>query len=129
MMHYLFQRLSVFLLFILSMLVGCDGGEQKLPEWVNPLVDARKALAAGEKAKAMEALSASIVMKPTVWALMERSKMHLEQGDAEAANADCVKALEIEPKSRDVKWLQSEIKKPEVKRFKGRNEFPPSYSK
>jgi len=130
MVQHWIQKSSILLLFFLPLLVGCGGGgKQNVPEWVNPLADAREALANGDNTKAKEALSASIEIEPNIWALMERAKIHLAEGDIEAAKSDCTKALELDPKSKDVKWLQGEIEKPKDKRFKGRTEFPPSYSK
>ncbi|MDC0935449.1 hypothetical protein OAS39_04110 [Pirellulales bacterium] len=111
------------------LLVGCGEGERELPPSATYLIEARHALAGGDSAKAMEALTASIDSDPNTWALLERAKLHLTNGNEDAASADCLSALEIDPANRDIKWLQREIKKPASQRFKGRNKLPPSYTK
>ena len=120
-----------FTSILVSMVIlgGCGDSKREMPQSLNLQLEAKKAMAAGDTAKALEALTGSIESKPTVWALLERAKLHLAQGDEDAAKADCLKALEVEPENRDIKWLREEIKKPESKRFKGRNKLPPSSMK
>ena len=121
--------LSLFTVVVSALLGGCGDSQSSTPAWVNPLVDARKAIGAGDTAKAMEALTASIEQEPNVWALMERSKLYLAEEKIDEAKADCAQAKELEPENIDIAWLLGEIDKPADKRFKGRNQFPPSYRK
>jgi len=109
--------------------VGCGESTKKIPPSASSLIEARHAVVAGDTAKAMEALTASIDYEPNVWALMERAKLHVDAGDTAAAKADCEKVLELDPSNRDVPWLQKEMEKPAAKRFQGRNQLPPSHSK
>jgi tetratricopeptide (TPR) repeat protein len=96
---------------------------------VKHFIAAQEALAAGDRAGAMEALTKSIEAKPTGWAYLERAKLYLEQGDDEAAIADCEAGLALDPENIDLKWLLGEAKKPKAERFKGKNAEPPSAGK
>ena len=53
----------------------------------------------------MEPLHASLDITPSVWAYMERGKLNLQNGDQQAALADCQTALAISTEDRDVLWL------------------------
>ena len=110
-------------------LAGCGEEKRKLPPANQLLVEAKKALVAGDADKAMELINASIESKPSAWAYFERAQLFLEKGDEASAKEDCARAVELDPENRDFKWLQEEIEKPTARRFKGKNQFPPSYSK
>ena len=114
---------------LLLLPVGCLEKNPEVKKSVNYLIEAREAIAAGDNAKAMEALNASIEAQPNNWALFERAKLQLEAGDEEAALASCEQALELDSESADVLWLKGEIEKPKAKRFKGRFKNPPSKGK
>jgi Tfp pilus assembly protein PilF len=109
---------------------GCgDSGEVALTEEQNYFVAAAEALEAGDDAKALEMLTASIDTTPTRYAHFERAKLYEKQGEDEKALADCTAALALQPDDKDVLWLQGEIKKAKDKRFKGRFAQPPSAAK
>lgn len=86
-------------------------------------------MAAGDEAKAIELLSASIEGEPNLWAYLDRAKIYATQGNDAAAQADCEAALQLAPENRDIPWIQGELKKPKDKRFQGAFELPPSAKK
>ena len=104
---------------------GCGGGGTSTSRGYNHLVAAAEAIAAGDKDKAFDELSASIETSPSAWAYFERARINLDKGQEDAARADCQKGLELEPKRRDLLWLSGEMKKPAAKRFKGKFAKPP----
>ncbi len=114
---------------LLILAVGCGETTSKVPPAMNHIVEARRALAEGDQAKALESLTASIETDANVWAYYERAKIQLDRGDDQAATADCQALLELEPNNRDGKWLLGEIEKPAEKRFQGAQAQPPSSSK
>lgn len=120
---------GLFAMMVAVLFGGCDAGKSEVTVSNNYFIEASRAIGAGDTVKAMEALNASLDIKPSVWAYMERAKLNLQNGDQQAALADCQAALAISPEDRDVLWLQAEIKKPASKRFKGRFKTPPSHSK
>lgn len=116
--------------FLLLSVAGCgDAKKQELSESRNFFIEANRAIGAGDSAKAIEALNASIASNPNSWAYFELARQLLEQGDQEAALSNCELALELDPQMADGLWLLAEIKKPETKRFKGRFKNPPSLGK
>ena len=108
---------------------GCGEKHAEVKHSNDLLIEARQAITAGDTAKAIEALNASIEAKPNTWALFELAQLQLGEGDEQAALASCDKGLELDPESADILWLKGEIEKPEEKRFKGRFKFPPSQRK
>ena len=110
--------------------IGCGDAEKaKTEAAVNHFVAAAKAIAEGDNEAALRELTASIEEKPSAWAYFQRAKVFLDDGKEKEAAEDCVKGLESDPKHRDLKWLQGELKKPAAKRFKGRFKNPPSAGK
>jgi Tfp pilus assembly protein PilF len=110
------------------LLLGCDRGPQ-LDEGAQHLVAARAALAKGDQALALKELDAAIAAKPNEWAYLERAKLrHAAGSDADAA-ADCEAGLALAPDNPDLKWLQSELKKPKGQQFHGESAQPPSATK
>jgi hypothetical protein len=117
-------------MFGLPVLVGCGGSDEpNVPQSGQYLIEARKAMADGDEAKAIESLNASIESEPNTWAYLERAKINAKNGADEAALADCEAVLKLEPENRDVPWLKAEIKKPVASRFKGQFAIPPSFRK
>jgi Tfp pilus assembly protein PilF len=109
---------------------GCSGdAEPKLSDSANALVEARQAFAAGDEAKAIELLSASIESEPSIWAYLDRAKIYATQGNDAGAQADCEAALKLAPENKDIPWIQGELKKPKDKRFQGAFALPPSAKK
>ena len=115
--------------FLLLLALGCGGKKQDLRESRNYYLDARRAIKEGDSAKAIEALNASIESQPSTWAYFELAKQHLEQGDEQAAQTNCDKALELDSEMAEALWLHGELKKPDAKRFKGRFKNPPGSRK
>jgi tetratricopeptide (TPR) repeat protein len=84
----------------------------------NLFLEARRALKAGDRAKAMELYTQSIDAKPYAWNLYERGKLYAEDGNEQAALADVTAGLAIDPQFEDLQWLQEELKKPKEQRLK-----------
>lgn len=110
-------------------LLGCAETETGMTKSRTSLIEARDAIAAGDSAKAIELLNASIADQPNTWAYFELAKLQLAGGDDQAALASCDAALQLDPESPDLVWLKGEIGKPEANRFKGRFKDPPSARK
>jgi uncharacterized protein HemY len=109
--------------------LGCAEAEKGMTKSRTSLIEAREAIAAGDSAKAIELLNASIADQPNTWAYFELAKLQLAGGDEPAALASCDAALQLDPESPDIVWLKGEIGKPEANRFKGRFKDPPSARK
>ena len=114
---------------LLLLTTGCAKKKTEINSSRNYLIEARQAIDAGDSAKAVEALNASIASRPNVWAYFELAKQQLALGDEKAALSNCEKALAMDPEMADAHWLQGELKKPAAKRFKGRFKDPPSSRK
>ena len=121
---------SLLLVSVCLLGSGCGASNDPTKEPATQhLVAATIALQSGDTAAAKESLTKSIEAEPSAWAYAKRAKLLLEEGDAEAALADCRAGLELSPDNADLKWIQGEAKKPPKKRFKGRFAKPPSESK
>lgn len=121
-------RLFTLLLGI-SLAIGCGGKKFSLSEAELALIEARKAIADGDSAKAIEFLDKSIASNPDTWSYYERAKLHAENGDDDAAKEDIAAGLELEPEHSELLWLQKQLKKSKSARFKGSRGQPPSVSK
>lgn len=112
---------------LLVLSLGCgskqDGGFETARD---SYAEAMQAIEQGDTAKAMSALTASLDTMPTVTVYLERAKLYAADGKQEEALQDCRAALELKPENQDAKWLLAEIEKPADKRFKGKNQNPPS---
>jgi tetratricopeptide (TPR) repeat protein len=111
------------------MIAGCSSDDTPLPSSAKLYLDAQTSLAAGDKAKAMEALNASISGEPTPWALFLRAKLLLQTGDEAGALKDCNAGLEIAPDDSNLAWLKSELAKPAASRFQGKFKDPPAQAR
>ena len=130
--HRKFAALGAFTLAavpLLLLVAGCADKKTDVIDSRNHLVEAREAINAGDSAKAIELLKASIAARPNTWAYLELAKLQLAGGEDQAALENCELGLKLEPDSADLLWLQGEAKKPEGKRFQGRFKNPPSASK
>ena len=124
------QLVSTFSLIVMLLLaVGCGSKKFALDEADAALVEARKAIGDGDSAKAIELLNQSIEAKPDMWSYYERARLLAETGDDDAAKADVVAGLELEPEHSELLWLQKQLKKSKKSRFKGSAGKPPSVSK
>ena len=122
-------RTIATLSIVVLLLAGCGGKKFALDEADAALVEARKAIADGDSAKAIELLDVSIAAKPDTWSYFERAKLLADSGDDEAAKLDITAGLEIEPEHTELLWLQKQLKKPKKSRYKGASGKPPSVSK
>jgi len=108
---------------------GCGKGKTSTSQANDLFLQAKQFLAAGEKAKALDALNKSIETEPALWSYHERAKLHAELDDSKSALADCEAALKLDPNDPDATWLKTEIAKPAAERFKGKLKSPPSRSR
>lgn len=119
---------SAGLFILLSLCFGCSE-KSVLDEAATNLVEAQKAIAEGDRVKAMELLDASIAAGPDTWSYYERARLHADNGDDAKAKSDIEAGLELDEEHSELLWLQKQLKKPKNKRFKGRSGQPPSVSK
>jgi tetratricopeptide (TPR) repeat protein len=109
-----------WLVLLLVGFVASACGRSSGPKAEDTLIlDAREAIQADDQQKALEMLSQSLATRPTSYGYYERAKLYADMGNDAAALADCQKGLELYRESRELNWLQSELKKPKTSRFKG----------
>lgn len=121
--RYLGARLIAPL--VVLAIAGCGpraGSDQETS--AKKLEEAKQAIAAGNTVGALPLLQASIEAQPTIWAYLERAKLHAKEGRDQEASADCEAILLIHPDNQDVKWIKAELKKPADKRFQGSSAAP-----
>ena len=106
-------------------MLGCDAGEQELGDATEHYLAAQQALAEGDNETALQELDASITLQPDPWAYYQRAQLYVDMKQDEKALADCDAGLQLDSSHIELKWLQGELKKPENRRFRGRNEKPP----
>lgn len=121
-------RSVVLSIAITVLLLGCSKKEV-LDEAAVSLIDAREAVESGDAVKALELLDASIALRPSTWAYLERAKIHEQNDDDEASKADIAAGLEMDPEHSDLLWLQKQLKKSRSSRFKGKSGQAPSVNK
>ena len=119
---------SVIWLPCMLFVLGCSQ-EPSLDESATLFVEAKQALADGDKDKALELLTSSIEFRPDPWALCARARLYAETGEDENARADIEAGLELDAEHTDLLWLQKQLKKNPRSRFKGRTGEPPSANK
>lgn len=112
------------LLVVLCCIVGC-GQENTKPESAVLIVQAKKALADGDKESALEALAASIEADPSAWAYAMRARLYAESGKDDLAKTDVQAGLVIDKENAELKWIQQQLKRPVEKRFQD-DELPTS---
>ena len=100
----------------LAVLGGCGGGGG-VPPSSELIVQAREALAAGDRESARKILDQAVEADQSVWALAMRARMHAEDGDDAAATADCEAGLAVDQANFEIRWVLEELKKPTDKRF------------
>lgn len=123
-----FIKLFGFTVLTFSILAGCSD-KFELDEADAALVEARKAIAAGDSAKAIEFLDISIATKPDTWSYYERAKLRADIGDDAEAKADVEAGLALDEEHAELLWLKKQLKKSKSSRFKGSAGKPPSSSK
>jgi tetratricopeptide (TPR) repeat protein len=107
-------------------LVGCGSKEIPISNSNQLFIEASKLLGEGQKDAALEKLSQSIAVEPSLWAYRERATLLLERGKDDEALKDCDAALSLAPEDPDILWLKGEIAKPAPQRFQGKFNSPPS---
>jgi hypothetical protein len=100
--------------------VGCgasqrDGAQFQHDEAARLFLEAMK-VRGTDHAKAVELLTESIDERPSYNAYFHRAWLHALEGRDDPARTDLEAGLELEPESRDLKWLEGELKKPATQR-------------
>jgi tetratricopeptide (TPR) repeat protein len=96
-----------------------------LDDSAKSFVAAQQAMAEGDKEKAKELLTNSIAARPDPWAYFQRAQLYADEGEDQAARADCQAGLELDPENTNLQWLAGELKKPKGNRFQGEFAEPP----
>jgi tetratricopeptide (TPR) repeat protein len=119
---------SLFLAIAMpSALLSCGGKNEPPVSEANRLfIEAQDLRAQGKNDEAIQKLTASIAVEPTLWAYTERAKLYAKTGNDQAAIEDCEAALKIFPNEPDLLWLKGEFNKPKDQQFHGRFATPPS---
>lgn len=65
-----------------------------------------------DQVKALELLTQSIEARPSYQAHYHRGWIYALQGQDDPAKADVKAGLELEPESKELQWLDGELKKP-----------------
>lgn len=65
-----------------------------------------------DQAGSLELLNESIEARPSHNAYYHRAWIYALQGDDQKASADVEAGLKLEPESKDLKWLEAELRKP-----------------
>lgn len=111
---------TILMGLISVVLVGCGGSQQdgsqfQHDEAAKLFLEAMK-VRSTDQAQAQELLTESIDTRPSYNAYFHRAWIYALQGKDELAQADLNAGLELEPESRDLKWLKGELQKPAAKR-------------
>ena len=115
------QRLPMRLVLLgcaSAVLAGCGGGSTSRDgsgfqhdTAAKLFLDAMK-VRGTDQAKAVTLLNESIDARPSYNAYFHRAWIFALQGEDDKAGDDLRAGLELEPESRDLKWLEGELKKP-----------------
>jgi tetratricopeptide (TPR) repeat protein len=65
-----------------------------------------------DRPRSIELLNESIEARPSHNAYYHRARLYALQGDDQMAIADIEAGLKLEPESKDLKWLEAELRKP-----------------
>jgi hypothetical protein len=115
-------RMSLVGCFVVA---GCAPPEQELGDATEHFLAAQDALAAGDSAQALVELTASIETQPDAWAYFQRARLLGKMEEDDRALADCRAGLALDAEHVQLRWLQSELRKPSSRRFQGSNGVPP----
>jgi tetratricopeptide (TPR) repeat protein len=99
-----------------AMLTGCGGGEKdgsgfQHDQAAKLFLEAMK-IRPTDQAQALDLLNQSIETRPSYNAHFHRGWIYALQSKDAEAGADVKAGLELEPESKDLKWLEGELKKP-----------------
>lgn len=124
------RRGAVVVVLVALGAIGCqDSVATAVKKSDQLLIEAQKAVTAGDKAKALELYDQAIAERPSGYAYLARAQLKLDLDDAAGAQSDVEEGLKLDPEHRDLQWLQGELKKPTKQRFKGPTSAPPSRRK
>jgi hypothetical protein len=103
-----------------AVLVGCggsqpDGSGFQHDEPAKLFLEAMK-IRTSDQAGAIDLLTQSIEERPSYNVYFHRGWLFALQGKDAEAKADVKSGLELEPESRDLKWLDGELRKPAKQR-------------
>ena len=120
------QRTSAVLTAVLlATALGCGGDTVKHDEADNYLIEGINA-SATDKAKAIDLFTKAIDAKPTAHAYFRRGWLYAQQNDDEKAKADARDGLKLQSDNQELKWLETQLKKPADKRSL---DMPPAVTK
>jgi Tfp pilus assembly protein PilF len=106
--------------FLLAVLVGCggsqpDGSQFQHDEAAKLFLQAMQ-IRETDQARSLELLNESIEARPSHNAYYHRAWIFALQGDDQKASADVEAGLKLEPESKDLQWLEAELRKPPQER-------------
>jgi Tfp pilus assembly protein PilF len=105
---------------MLLLLAGCggsqrDGSQYQHDEAAKLFLQAMQ-IRDTDRARSLELLTESIEARPSHNAYYHRAWIYALQGDDQKASADVEAGLKLEPESKDLKWLEAELRKPPQER-------------
>jgi hypothetical protein len=106
--------------WLLLLLAGCGGSQPDGSQFQHD--DAAKLFLQAmqirdtDQARSIELLTESIEARPSHNAYYHRAWINALRGDDQKATADVEAGLKLEPESKDLKWLEAELRKPAQER-------------
>ena len=110
---------------LLATALGCSGDTVKHDEADENLIAGIDA-SATDPAKAIDYFTKAIEAKPMAHTYFRRGWLYARQNDDNKAKADVRDGLKIEPANPELKWLETQLKKPADKRSL---DMPPAVTK
>jgi tetratricopeptide (TPR) repeat protein len=123
--HSRFVLNFVGLTSLALMAIGCGTPAAPMPSSDSLYLEAQQHYSKGENDQAIEKLIASIDAGPTSWSYFLRARIYAQQGNDQAALADCEEGLKLDPADTKLIWLKGELGKPQQARFQGALKDPP----
>jgi Tfp pilus assembly protein PilF len=105
---------------LLSLLAGCggsqpDGSQFQHDEAAKLFLQAMQ-IRETDQARSLVLLNQSIEARPSHNAYYHRAWIFALRGEDQKASADVEAGLKLEPESKDLKWLEAELRKPPQER-------------
>jgi tetratricopeptide (TPR) repeat protein len=123
--HSRFASNFVALASLALISIGCGTPAAPMPSSDSLYLEAQQLYSKGQNDQAIEKLDASIDAGPTSWNYFLRARIHVQQGNDQAALADCEEGLKLDPADIKLIWLKGELGKPQAARFQGALKNPP----
>jgi Tfp pilus assembly protein PilF len=105
---------------LMFLLVGCGGsqpdGRQFQHDQAAKLFLEAMQIRETDRPRSLELLNESIEARPSHNAYYHRAWIYALQGDDQKAIADVEAGLKLEPESKDLQWLEAELRKPPQER-------------